>query len=145
MYNENGISESVAAITVCWRGGVSAGDSSKNTGSAGARRYRDNVSEYYTAFKFRILRQRRFMKRSGADGAWHEKATVVVNLNWNSDNRDWNLNANRLDDNKWNEGNRVFFRRLPVIFLPNAFALGSFIFFAIIKIVLFLKLLFRKN
>ena len=35
-----------------------------------------------------------------------------MNANWNSDNRDWNLNANDLDDNRWNDGNCVFSRSL---------------------------------
>jgi len=30
----------------------------------------------------------------------------VVNVNWNDDG--WNVNANSLDDNRWNDGNRVF-------------------------------------
>jgi len=30
----------------------------------------------------------------------------VVNVNWNDDG--WNVNANALDDNRWNDDNRVF-------------------------------------
>jgi hypothetical protein len=32
---------------------------------------------------------------------------VVVNVNWNADNQQWNVNANQLDDNQWNAGNQV--------------------------------------
>ena len=38
---------------------------------------------------------------------------VVANVNWNSDNREWNLNVNELDDDRWNAGNQVFSRSLP--------------------------------
>jgi hypothetical protein len=31
----------------------------------------------------------------------------AANVNWNSDNRQWNFNANQLDDNQWNDDNRV--------------------------------------
>ncbi len=41
---------------------------------------------------------------------------VTLNVNWNSDDREWNLNSNRLDDNYWNEDNRVFARSLFSIF-----------------------------
>lgn len=34
----------------------------------------------------------------------------VVNVNWNGDNRKWNVNAWKLDDDDWNAGNRVFSR-----------------------------------
>lgn len=66
------------------------------------------------------------MKRSGTDGARQMKATVAVNVNWNSDDRDWNCNANGLDDNAWNVGNRVFSRRLPELSLR--FFAGEFLF-----------------
>ena len=32
----------------------------------------------------------------------------VVNVNWNSSNREWNVNTWQRDDNRWNEGKRVF-------------------------------------
>jgi hypothetical protein len=32
----------------------------------------------------------------------------VVNVNWNADDRKWNVNAYRRDDNQWNAGNQVF-------------------------------------
>ena len=31
-----------------------------------------------------------------------------MNANWNADDHEWNLNANELDDNRWNDGNYVF-------------------------------------
>lgn len=37
-------------------------------------------------------------------------AGYVVNVNWNADNRKWNVNAWKLDDDNWNAGNRVFSR-----------------------------------
>ena len=40
----------------------------------------------------------------------------AVNVNWNADNREWNVNANRLDDNRWNAGNRAF--SATSVFLP---------------------------
>jgi hypothetical protein len=38
----------------------------------------------------------------------------TVNVNWNSDNRKWNFNANEFDDNQWNDGNRVFWLLMKV-------------------------------
>lgn len=38
----------------------------------------------------------------------------VVNVNWNADDRTWNVNAWKRDDNNWNEGNRVFSRNSSV-------------------------------
>jgi hypothetical protein len=35
-------------------------------------------------------------------------AGYVVNVNWNSDNRKWNVNTWNLDDDNWNAGNRAF-------------------------------------
>src|SRR5262249_12595918 len=35
----------------------------------------------------------------------HRTKAVAVNVNWNADNDEWNVNANRFDDNQWNEGN----------------------------------------
>lgn len=32
----------------------------------------------------------------------------AVNVNWNANDGDWNVNAYRLDDNDWNAGNRAF-------------------------------------
>lgn len=43
---------------------------------------------------------------------YHE--VFAVNVNWNSDNRKWNLNANQLDDDRWNAGKRVFSRNLSI-------------------------------
>jgi len=40
----------------------------------------------------------------------------AVNVNWNADNRKWNVNANSLDDNRWNAGNRAF--SATFLFLP---------------------------
>lgn len=45
------------------------------------------------------------------DGAGHIMSEVfAVNVNWNGDDRKWNVNANRLDDYRWNAGNRAFSR-----------------------------------
>ncbi len=49
------------------------------------------------------------------DGASHTTSEVfAVNVNWNADNHEWNVNANRLDDNRWNVGNRVLSSNSPV-------------------------------
>ncbi|GMU73855.1 MAG: hypothetical protein AMXMBFR44_0540 [Candidatus Campbellbacteria bacterium] len=32
----------------------------------------------------------------------------TVNVNWNADNGKWNVNAYRLDDNRWYRGYRAF-------------------------------------
>ena len=32
----------------------------------------------------------------------------MVNVNWNADNRKWNVNTYNRNDNRWNTGNRVF-------------------------------------
>src|SRR3989344_4164188 len=37
-------------------------------------------------------------------------AGYVVNVNWNADNRKWNVNAWKLDDDNWNAGCRAFSR-----------------------------------
>lgn len=47
-----------------------------------------------------------------------------MNVNWNADNREWNVNAWKLDDNNWNAGNRVFVRNF--LFLPLLRRRGSF-------------------
>jgi len=45
----------------------------------------------------------------GTDGIGHITSEgFVVNANWNSDDSKWNFNANPLDGNVWNAGNRVF-------------------------------------
>jgi len=49
----------------------------------------------------------------------------AVNVNWNSDNRKWNVNAYRLDDNQWNAGNRAFSSNLECFSRP-LFRGGSF-------------------
>jgi hypothetical protein len=33
-----------------------------------------------------------------------------VNVNWNADDREWNVNTWRRDDNDWNAGNSAFSR-----------------------------------
>jgi hypothetical protein len=43
---------------------------------------------------------------SATDGAGYE-SSCVVNVNWNGDNRKWNVNTWNRDDNRWNAGNRV--------------------------------------
>ncbi len=47
-------------------------------------------------------------------GASRIERVVAVNVNWNSNDREWNLNANDLDDNRWNDGNCVLSRSLPL-------------------------------
>ena len=46
-------------------------------------------------------------------------AGYVVNVNWNSDNRKWNVNAWNLDDDNWNAGNRVFARNSRISPAPT--------------------------
>jgi hypothetical protein len=36
------------------------------------------------------------------------EGSCVVNVNWNADDRQWNVNTWKRDDNEWNAGNRVF-------------------------------------
>ena len=36
------------------------------------------------------------------------ESSCVVNVNWNADNRKWNVNTWRRDDDRWNAGNRAF-------------------------------------
>ena len=40
-------------------------------------------------------------------------AGYAVNVNWNADNREWNVNDWKLDDDNWNAGNRVFSGNSP--------------------------------
>jgi hypothetical protein len=40
------------------------------------------------------------------------REVFTVDVNWNAGDRKWNVNANRLDDNQWNAGNRAFSRNL---------------------------------
>jgi hypothetical protein len=44
----------------------------------------------------------------GIDGYYHRASVFAANVNWNADNRKWNCNAYRLDDNRWDAGNRAF-------------------------------------
>lgn len=37
------------------------------------------------------------------------EASCVVNVNWNANDRKWNVNTYAHDDNRWNTGNQVFF------------------------------------
>lgn len=51
----------------------------------------------------------------------------MVNVNWNADNRKWNVNAWKLDENgNWNAGNRVF--RNNQNFSPTTHVAGEFCF-----------------
>lgn len=46
---------------------------------------------------------------SGNDDVGYKMSEVfTVNVYWNSDDKKWNVNANPLDDNRWNAGNRAF-------------------------------------
>ena len=51
-------------------------------------------------------------------------AGSAVNVNWNADNGQWNVNANRLDDDNWSDGNRVFSRNSPIS--PAPYGAGVF-------------------
>lgn len=42
------------------------------------------------------------------DGFLHNIGGFVVDVNWNADGREWNVNDWKLDDDNWNAGNRVF-------------------------------------
>lgn len=45
----------------------------------------------------------------GKDDGGHITTEIfTVNVNWNSDDEKWNVNANPQNDNRWNAGNRVF-------------------------------------
>ncbi len=54
-------------------------------------------------------------------------ALHVVNVNWNADDRKWNVNCNPFNpDNVWNAGNQVFSNSLS--FLP-CFGRGVLFFY----------------
>src|SRR3989344_4046523 len=48
-----------------------------------------------------------YSSRGGTDGIEHECGSVLVNVNWNDDNRKWNVNDWN-PDNDVNAGRRVF-------------------------------------
>lgn len=50
----------------------------------------------------------------------------MVNVNWNADDRKWNVNTWQRDDNEWNAGNRVF--SLETIKVLPSDATGEFSF-----------------
>ncbi len=49
----------------------------------------------------------------------------AVNVNWNADNREWNVNAWPLDDNRWHVGNQVLARNSTIspVYLGGSFRL----------------------
>ena len=47
-------------------------------------------------------------------------AGYVVNVNWNGDDRKWNVNTWKLDDDNWNAGNRASSRNSYDSPAPNA-------------------------
>lgn len=50
------------------------------------------------------------------DGSGHK--VFAVNVNWNSDNRQWNVNDWKLDENgNWNADNQVLYPSHPLEFL----------------------------
>lgn len=52
------------------------------------------------------IQPREYSKGGGTDGPRH--GVYAVNVNWNADDREWNVNDWRLDENgNWNAGNRV--------------------------------------
>jgi hypothetical protein len=58
-------------------------------------------------------------KDSGTDSFGYESAGFAVNVNWNADTGQWNVNAYRRDDNYWNAGNRAFSRNSSVSPAPH--------------------------
>src|SRR3989344_238056 len=74
---------------------------------------------------FRIKYSPEIIRRTVDQMVSDMKALVVraVNVNWNSDNREWNCNCNDLDN--WNGGNEVLSRNK--IFSPPLSA-GEFLF-----------------
>lgn len=52
------------------------------------------------------------------EGVGYESA-FVVNVNWNPNDREWNVNTWHRDDNEWNEGNRVFSPETTFFLPPN--------------------------
>lgn len=57
-----------------------------------------------------------------------DTGACVVNVNWNDG--EWNVNAWNRDDNKWNEGNRVFSPE-TTLFLPHEREFSFAILFSI--------------
>jgi hypothetical protein len=60
----------------------------------------------------------------GTDGSGY-KRSCLVNVNWNADDRKWNVNTWNRDDNDWNAGNSAFSE--TAVFLPHL-PCGSFRF-----------------
>lgn len=67
------------------------------------------------------------------DESGYESA-FVVNVNWNSWNGNWNVNTYKRDDNKWNDGVRVFSPE-TIKFLPWLIA-RKFLFAVLFAILL---------
>lgn len=53
------------------------------------------------------MQSREYSKDGGTDGSGYERC-FVVNVNWNADNGEWNVNTWNRNGNKWAEGKRVF-------------------------------------
>ena len=62
---------------------------------------------------------------------------VPMNVNWNSDNRKWNLNAYQFDnDNAWNDGNCVIVRYSSFI-ISSHVVRGNFLCFVSSRTLIF--------
>ena len=54
--------------------------------------------------------------------------SCLVNVNWNSDDSNWNVNAYQFDDDNWNAGNRVIRKTFSFLSL-----IGRVLFFYLTK------------
>lgn len=63
------------------------------------------------------IQPREYSRGDGKEGL--EYKVFAVNVNWNSDNREWNVNDWQLDENdRWNADNQVFSRHSQKFLSP---------------------------
>src|ERR1700734_4201183 len=78
------------------------------------------VSWYPKSADFEVPNQMQpeeYSTGGGKEDSGYE-SSCVVNVNWNADDRKWNVNTWDRDDNRWNAGNRVLSPETPE-FLPR--------------------------
>ena len=63
--------------------------------------------DYYGIAMPNTIQSQEYSKDSGMEGILYR--IWAVNVNWNSFNEGWNVNANSVTNpNRWNDGNQVF-------------------------------------
>jgi len=64
-------------------------------------------TEYYGIAMLNAVQSREYSKDSGTEGILYR--IWAVNVNWDSFNGGWNVNANSVENpNRWDDGNQVF-------------------------------------